>query len=91
MNLSYIILKNPQVDYFISGTPRTGITPLALLEEAMTDRMEMAYVLVRIFMGKGKIEGLLNMLFTQEAKKSTPETLFRGNPVTRGLFTPYTG
>ena len=66
------------MDHFVTGKPRTGITPLALLEEAMTDRMEMAYVLVRIFLGKGKIEGLLNMLFTQEAKKSTPETLFRG-------------
>ena len=44
----------------------------------MTDRMEMAYMLVRIFLGKGKIEGLLSMLFTLEAKKSTPETIFRG-------------
>ena len=67
-----------QVDNFMAGIPRTGITPLALLEEAMTDRMEMAYMLVRIFLGKGKIEGLLSMLFTLEAKKSTPETIFRG-------------
>lgn len=44
----------------------------------MTDRMEMAYMLVRIFLGKGKVEGLLSMLFTLEAKKSTPETIFRG-------------
>ena len=44
----------------------------------MTDRMEMAYMLVRIFLGKGKVEGLLSMLFTLEAKKSTPQTLFRG-------------
>ena len=67
-----------QVDNYTAGIPTTGITPLALLEEAMTDRMEMAYMLVRIFLGKGKIEGLLSMLFTLEAKKSTPQTLFRG-------------
>ena len=35
-------------------------------------------MLVRVFLGKGKIEGLLNMLFTHEARKSSPQDLFRG-------------
>ncbi|XP_063673788.1 rasGAP-activating-like protein 1 isoform X2 [Bolinopsis microptera] len=78
-----------EVDNFTNGIPRTGITPLALLEEAMTDRMEMAYMLVRIFLGKGKIEGLLSMLFTLEAKKSTPETIFRENTLASKCMDQY--
>ncbi|KAL5258230.1 hypothetical protein ACHWQZ_G013006 [Mnemiopsis leidyi] len=78
-----------EVDNYTAGIPTTGITPLALLEEAMTDRMEMAYMLVRIFLGKGKIEGLLSMLFTLEAKKSTPQTLFRENTLASKCMDQY--
>ena len=44
----------------------------------MVDRMEMSYMLVRVFLGKGKIEGLLTMLCTLDARKSSGDPVFRG-------------